>query len=47
MVIVNLHIILNTESCIVAGELLLWGDVRKNGKYNLVWEFEDYKEWLE
>jgi len=41
MVIVDLHIILSTKSCIVTGELRFWGDVGENRKDKLVWELED------
>jgi len=45
MVIVDLHIILNTKSCLVIGEPRLWGDVKENGKDKLVWELEDCEAW--
>ena len=41
MVIVDHHTVLKTELCTVAGELRLWGDMRKNGKDKFVWEPED------
>jgi len=40
MIIVDLHTILDAESCIVTGEPRFWGDVGENGKEELVWEFE-------
>jgi len=45
--IVDIHVVLDTESCIVTGELGFWGDVRKNGKNKLVWESEDYENVIE
>lgn len=32
---------LNAKPCIVAGELRVWGDMRENGKYKFIWEFEN------
>jgi len=47
MVIVDLHIILSAESCIVTSESRLWGDVRENRKDKFVWELEDCKNGME
>ena len=44
MVIVDLHTILDAESCIVAGEPRFWGDIGENGKKDLIWELENYKK---
>jgi len=47
VVIVDLHIILGAESCVVTGEPRFWGDVVENGKDKLIWEFEDCKNAME
>ena len=41
MVIVDPQFVLNAKPCIVTDEL--WGDVREDGKYELVREFENCK----
>ena len=37
---------LDAESCIMNGVFREWGDVRENGKDQLVWEFENCGSWL-
>ena len=41
MVIVAVHTIRDTESCIVTDEPRVWGDVRDNRKDKLVRKFEN------
>jgi len=41
MVVVDLHPILDTKTCIRTGELRVWGDVGENGKDEFVWELEN------
>jgi len=41
MIVVDLHPILFTESCVVTGEPRFWGDVGKNVENELVWEFKN------
>ena len=43
MIIANLHTVLDTEPCVVTGELRVWGNMREDGKDELVWEFENYE----
>ena len=43
MDIIDLHTILDAESCIVTGESRFRGDIGENGKEELIWEFEYYE----
>ena len=44
MVIAGVHVVLETEPCILTGEPWIWGDARENGKDEFVWEFENCKK---
>ena len=41
MVIIDLHVVLEAESCVVTGEPRVRGDMRENAKDKLIREFED------
>ena len=43
MVIVGPPATPNPEPCILTGEPRVRGDMRKNGKDKLIWEFEDWE----
>ena len=42
VVVPNPEFVLNTEPRPVTGMLGVWGDVREDGKDELIWEFENY-----
>ena len=43
MVIVDLHTVLNTEPCILVGEVRVRGDVAEDGEDQFVGELENYE----
>jgi len=43
VIIVDLQTIMKAEPCIGTGEVRVRGDVGENGKDELVWELENYK----